>query len=169
MHGGSTAARALWSGYMGVGRMTTRRCVVSLAFIAGLAASLLIAGCARFDGVVDFEADPRSGRRPLTVQFTPLVSGEIKRWIWNFGDGTVSTERSPEHTYTNGGSYRVSLTVFPRRGEPTTASKDSYITVTSGLGATPIGPQLYCSGRVPVTDYFQTPHGLLIPAEVLTA
>lgn len=32
-------------------------------------------------------------------------------WYWNFGDGQTSTQRSPLHTYTNPGSYFVSLTV----------------------------------------------------------
>jgi len=32
-------------------------------------------------------------------------------WLWKFGDGRESTEKSPLHIYQSGGSYEVSLTV----------------------------------------------------------
>jgi gliding motility-associated-like protein len=32
------------------------------------------------------------------------------RWLWNFGDGTTSTEWEPQHRYTATGTYQVSLT-----------------------------------------------------------
>ena len=32
-------------------------------------------------------------------------------WLWNFGDGTTSTEQNPTHDYLKAGSYEVSLTV----------------------------------------------------------
>lgn len=94
--------------------------------------ALLLSGCARFDGVVDFAADPTSGKRPLSVQFTPIVEGSVRRYVWSFGDGQTSTERSPEHTYVNAGAYTVILMVDPRRGEPTSALKEDYVTVSAG-------------------------------------
>jgi PKD repeat protein len=36
---------------------------------------------------------------------------ELDTWLWNFGDGNTSTSSAPVHTYTQGGSYDVSLTV----------------------------------------------------------
>ncbi|PLW93670.1 MAG: hypothetical protein C0591_14255 [Marinilabiliales bacterium] len=41
----------------------------------------------------------------------PQGNREIVSWSWNFGDGTSSTLQNPSHTYTNNGSYTVSLTV----------------------------------------------------------
>jgi hypothetical protein len=41
----------------------------------------------------------------------PQENKEIISWSWNFGDGTSSTLQNPSHTYTNNGSYTVSLTV----------------------------------------------------------
>lgn len=32
-------------------------------------------------------------------------------WLWDFGDGSTSTQRHPMHTYTQSGTYSVSLTV----------------------------------------------------------
>ncbi|RNI36643.1 PKD domain-containing protein [Hanamia caeni] len=32
-------------------------------------------------------------------------------WLWNFGDGTTSTEQNPSHVYNNPGLYEVTLTV----------------------------------------------------------
>ena len=101
----------------------------------------MLFGCARFDGVVDFTADPISGRKPLAVQFSPVVDGGVRKWIWSFGDGETSTERSPEHTYANSGTYTVILMVVPRRGEPASVIKEDYITVYSGFGS--IGRQLW--------------------------
>ncbi|HNW37882.1 MAG TPA: PKD domain-containing protein, partial [Methanosarcina vacuolata] len=51
---------------------------------------------------------------PLRVVFTDLSviqkAHSINGWEWNFGDGAVSTEQNPEHTYTAAGNYTVSLT-----------------------------------------------------------
>ena len=63
----------------------------------------------------DFEADPLSGIAPLTVQFTDLSTPQdsITIWEWDFDyDGTIdSYEQDPECTYTEQGTYTVSLTV----------------------------------------------------------
>jgi PKD repeat protein len=37
--------------------------------------------------------------------------GTIVSWSWNFGDNTSSNDRNPSHTYTNAGTYDVTLTV----------------------------------------------------------
>ncbi|MGE0079122.1 MAG: PKD domain-containing protein [Bacteroidales bacterium] len=58
----------------------------------------------------DFNADITSGYQP-TVQFTDATVGATS-WSWNFGDGSdISTEQNPSHTYTNTGSYDVTLIV----------------------------------------------------------
>lgn len=90
----------------------------------------LLVGCVRFTGEVDFEVEPRSGETPLVVTFTPVVEGDINSWLWNFGDGTTSTVQNPEHTYTDPGTYSVTLTVEPRWGGAVSTSKPSYITAT---------------------------------------
>ncbi len=45
----------------------------------------------------------------LNVNFMNTSMGAAS-FLWDFGDGTTSTEVSPIHTYANGGSYTVTLT-----------------------------------------------------------
>lgn len=46
---------------------------------------------------------------PQTVQFTNQTQNATT-YLWNFGDGTTSTQQNPTHTYQNAGNYQVSLT-----------------------------------------------------------
>jgi len=64
----------------------------------------------------DFVAMPVSGQLPLDVQFTDLSTGIPTKWSWNFGDGSVSAERTPLHRYSTPGSYSVSLVVENKFG-----------------------------------------------------
>jgi PKD repeat protein len=47
----------------------------------------------------------------LTAVFQDMSQGSPTSWEWSFGDGRVSTERSPAHTYATAGSYVVTLKV----------------------------------------------------------
>jgi len=64
-----------------------------------------------YDGAADFTSDTVSGSAPLTVNFTDQSCGITTSWSWDFGDGSTSSEQNPSHTYTNPGTYTVSLTV----------------------------------------------------------
>lgn len=63
-------------------------------------------------GPVTFSADPRAGTAPLTVHFYGPDGGGAGYWNWRFGDGSVSQERNPVHTYLEPGSYTVELRNF---------------------------------------------------------
>ncbi len=61
------------------------------------------------------EADPTTGVAPLEVNFTSTVEAmdcvdPIEYW-WDFGDGEVSADPNPTHTYYEGGYYEWTLTV----------------------------------------------------------
>ena len=55
----------------------------------------------------------------MTVEFTDLSWYEPATWIWDFGDGSTSTERYPTHTYQATGQYQVCLTVSNQYGTDT--------------------------------------------------
>ncbi len=45
------------------------------------------------------------------VQFVDTTSGNPTWWSWNFGDGDTSSLQNPMHTYTDTGTYYVTLIV----------------------------------------------------------
>jgi len=59
--------------------------------------------------LIGFTADLTEGYAPLTVQFTD-ISENADTFQWDFGDGTVSDEENPLHTYTEPGAFTVTLT-----------------------------------------------------------
>lgn len=83
--------------------------------------------------VADFSGNPTSGNVPLTVSFTDLSSGNPTAWLWNFGDGTTSTERNPVHVFANAGVYTIKLTI--NDGASTlTKIRENYINVIEPSG-----------------------------------
>jgi beta propeller repeat protein len=77
-----------------------------------------------------FSVNTTEGPAPLTVGFIDESSGEPTDWIWEFGDGTTSTEQNPEHTYP-AGLYTVRLTSGNEFGNDT-IEKENIITVVNG-------------------------------------
>lgn len=65
-----------------------------------------------------FAMSATKGDGTLTATFTPTVIGNRDgiRYLWNFGDGTTSTEEVPTHTYTVAGKYTVRLDVATYNG-----------------------------------------------------
>jgi gliding motility-associated-like protein len=61
--------------------------------------------------IADFDA-PTSGCAPFTVTFDNLsLLQTVTTFLWDFGDGTTSTQFEPTHTYTTAGVYTVKLIV----------------------------------------------------------
>ncbi|MFW6222892.1 MAG: PKD domain-containing protein, partial [Bacteroidota bacterium] len=62
----------------------------------------------------DFTISPQGGCAPLTVQFQDQStegSSPIVKYTWSFGDGEVSHEQNPSHTYEQPGDYYVILEI----------------------------------------------------------
>jgi hypothetical protein len=49
--------------------------------------------------------------------------GIIVEWLWNFGDGNISTSKTPTHTYTQSGEYSVTLQVTDNDGMTNSTTK----------------------------------------------
>ncbi len=72
---------------------------------------------------VSLFADRLSGVAPLAVAFSTNVTGGQGpySYIWTFGDGTISAEANPHHTYGYPGTYAVTVTVTDSQGHTDTA------------------------------------------------
>ncbi|MFJ7243424.1 ThuA domain-containing protein [Kitasatospora sp. NPDC098652] len=77
-------------------------------------------------------ATPDSGQPPLDVAFSSAGSvdpnGEALTYLWDFGDGSTSTDANPTHTYTDKGTFKARLTVTNASG------KSAAITVPVAVG-----------------------------------
>jgi PKD repeat protein/outer membrane protein assembly factor BamB len=84
--------------------------------------------------VASFEANETFGFTPMTVQFSDLSTGtQPLAYQWNFGDGSGNgTVQDPVHTYTEDGTYNVTLTVSNSAGT-STLEREGYITSTTQI------------------------------------
>ncbi len=79
--------------------------------------------------VVDFTVnDSSSCQAPFNAQFTDLTPGAAS-WLWDFGDGTTSTQQNPVHQFNNVGNYTISLTVKTAAGCENTVTKTEFIKI----------------------------------------
>jgi hypothetical protein len=77
--------------------------------------------------VAAFAPSLTQGVAPMLVNFTNnSVHASGATHLWNFGDGTASTDINPNHTFTVVGTYTITLTVTNTVG---TASTTQIITV----------------------------------------
>lgn len=105
-----------------------------------------------------FNTDTTIGCAPLTVNFTQYSIGATN-WHWNLGDGNVSTAQDVTHTFTDQGSYTVTL--FADNG----CSYDTVSVVITVQTSPPadfdIAPGLHCAGYpVQFTNNTPSPAGL---------
>ncbi len=78
--------------------------------------------------VTDFSANPTHTFAGNPVQFTDLSDKAPTTWSWSFGDGETSAVQDPSHTYSQPGTYTVSLTTSNHFGSDT-ETKIAYISV----------------------------------------
>jgi PKD repeat protein len=64
--------------------------------------------------------DPSTG----AVHFKDNSSGNIKKWMWNFGDGTLSGEQNPSKEYNKSKYYNVCLAVTDASGNSNISCKE---------------------------------------------
>ncbi len=101
-----------------------------------------------YDGIItaNFTADVLAGcAAPLTVSFSNS-SNNAGIFMWDFGDGTTSTEASPSHTYTTLGNFSVQLLADGGSCGSNTLTRTNYISLN------PANPCIYnmpASGDAP--------------------
>ncbi len=106
---------------------------------------------------INFTPTVLSGCVPLVVSFTDnSVSGNssdpIISWNWTLGDGSSSALQNPSTTYTNAGSFPVSLTVTTANG-CTNSNSTAPITITAH--------------PIPVAAFTLNSSNLNLPSDVL--
>ncbi|QHV97801.1 PKD domain-containing protein [Spirosoma endbachense] len=86
--------------------------------------------------VADFGFTGGECMAPCEVSFTQKATGTITSYLWDFGDKTpTSTEANPKHTYQQGGTFTVTLTVSGPGGgsQPKTQSVTIKTGTTAGM------------------------------------
>ena len=84
---------------------------------------------------VDFAVSADSGAYPLQVAFTSTTTGgDINEYSWNFGDGAMSHDANPVHTFMRPGHYSVSLTCVNIYGLTETELKSNFVAVDTLFG-----------------------------------
>lgn len=107
-------------------------------------------GAARITGLSNL---PYAGCAPKTVTTGTITDGSqtITSWLWNFGDGTTSTEATPTHSYDTAGTYNVSVSIKTSAGCTDTFSLQQAVLLASKpVAAFNATPRSVCGSR-PVT------------------
>jgi M6 family metalloprotease-like protein len=65
---------------------------------------------------------------PVRFENTGIASAETT-WLWDFGDGNTSTDKTPTHIYDHSGTFTVTLTAESHTGRNSTVMSD-HITVS---------------------------------------
>jgi hypothetical protein len=110
---------------------------------------------------VNFEPDVRIGVLPLTVAMQSEPLQPISSWTWDFGDGTISTDADPIHTYTVPGAYTVSVVVEGALGTFTEESESIIVhgdTVrigsTTTLGSETARIDVYSRNQIALREFY---------------
>ena len=75
----------------------------------GCADTLVINNLVYIPGpILNFDIDQLFGCDSLTISITDISSNTLN-YLYNFGDGATSSLQNPIHTYSNPGSYQISL------------------------------------------------------------
>jgi len=78
-----------------------------------------------------FRGFPTKGKPPLSVRFQNMSDCDAIRFLWDFGDGSTSLERSPNHTYLAEGIYTVRLDVITSTGAQSRCIKSNYVSISN--------------------------------------
>nr|WP_321450915.1 PKD domain-containing protein [uncultured Carboxylicivirga sp.] len=90
---------------------------------------LSITSVAKSQFILDFTSDIENGCSPIVVSFENTSTyPENAQYFWEFGNGNTSTEKNPQTSYINPGSYNITLQV-EFNGVKESISKNGYIQI----------------------------------------
>lgn len=103
--------------------------------------------------VANFTVDIKTGNAPLSVRFIDMSNNKPSSWSWSFPGGSPSTSnlQNPTVLYSSPGTYNVILTCSNSTGN-NTMTKNSYITVSNGVGISDIPKEFFSYYPNPVSD-----------------
>jgi len=87
---------------------------------------VLLITIANLDPVAEFIFSPETSEIGQSISFTDQSDDPERAslsYFWDFGDGSTSNERNPNHSYEKSGSYVVTLSVTDDEGATGTTSK----------------------------------------------
>ena len=113
--------------------------------------------------VAEFAASPTSGYGPLEVTFTDTSLNDPNEWLWNFGNGTASSEGPHTRTYEcpvgslpgTTCTFSAQLTVRNAGGFDTSSSQEIVVTVPPDTGPIAEFDATPTSGTAPLTVQFE--------------
>ena len=76
----------------------------------------IVASDPLFAHEITINATPERGMVPLNVSFYPQTNLTGLKYLWNFGDGNISTEERPFHVYQIPENYTINLKVEDKNG-----------------------------------------------------
>lgn len=83
---------------------------------------------------------------PVTVQFNNKSTGTAVSYVWDFGDGTNSSETNPSHSYNTNGNYTVTLVAISTQGCRDTLKKQNLLNIGTNRSNFSM-PDSVCSGK----------------------
>ena len=94
--------------------------------------------------IARFRSNNQGGCSPAVVSFSD-TSFNTTSWEWNFGDGSKSEKKDPEHIYSVPGVYSVEL-IAKNESCRDTLIKNNYVTVTGSIAAFGVVSDTFCLG-----------------------
>jgi len=79
-----------------------------------------------FSIVPNFSSQLTNGTTVLFTDISDAPSDSVDQWIWDFGDGNISYEQNPVHTYASMGYFNVTL-VLVSNGKQYNVTRTIYV------------------------------------------